>query len=84
MPEPKKPPSRQVIVRQLCTGCAVSRDVRVTLEEAQRLRDLSIPEREKHIDCYPTGGATRSEWFTTSGRWAPDVPTSNDPSSETS
>lgn len=72
-----EPPSRQVIVRQLCTGCAVSRDVRVTLEEAQRLRDLPIPEREKHADCYPTGGATRSEWFTTSGRWAPDAPTSN-------
>jgi hypothetical protein len=61
----------KVLAWQICTGCANTREVLVTLDEARRLQALPIPEREKHDGCYPLPNATRSEWITNGARSVP-------------
>lgn len=61
-----------VLAWQICTGCANTREVLVTLDEAKRLQALPIAEREQHDGCYPLRAATRSEWVTNGARAVPE------------
>lgn len=63
--------TRNVLAWQICTGCANTRELLVTLAEARRLQALPIAEQEKHDGCYPHSGATNSRWLTNGARWAP-------------
>lgn len=61
-----------VVVKQLCTGCANTRLTQVDEREAHRLLNLPIPEREKHADCQQPDARIRREWVAVGTSRKPD------------